>query len=240
MKESLLKIPIFGTGMKFFLWVFLSRNWKNDAGPMKHAIDQIGQADPQCSSPMWLMIYPEGTNLSKQTRAVSQRWADRNELSTFKHLLLPRSRGLQLCVERLSAKVEWLYDATIAYDGVPAHVEGEDFYSLKQLWLEGRRIPAIHVHWRRFAMKDIPWRDDEHFHAWLLARWAEKEQLLQHHLENGAFPVYDAEPVASTMSLTGSGEICSAVLQILCSLGIVIGAFIALANHAFVIAFGAV
>lgn len=89
-------------------------------------------------------------------------------------------------------------------------------------------------------MKDIPWRDDEHFHAWLLARWAEKEQLLQHHLENGAFPVYDAEPVASTMSLTGSGEICSAVLQILCSLGIVIGAFIALANHAFVIAFGAV
>ena len=44
------------------------------------------------------------------------------------------------------------------------------------------------MHWRRFAIKDIPTHDDKVFSDWLLARWREKDDLLEHYLDNGRFP----------------------------------------------------
>ena len=44
------------------------------------------------------------------------------------------------------------------------------------------------MHWRRFAIKDIPTHDEKVFSDWLLARWREKDDLLEHYLEHGRFP----------------------------------------------------
>lgn len=43
------------------------------------------------------------------------------------------------------------------------------------------------MHWRRFATKDVPTGEKE-FSDWLLARWREKDDLLQYFIENGRFP----------------------------------------------------
>lgn len=44
------------------------------------------------------------------------------------------------------------------------------------------------MHWRRFAVSEIPLDDQKEFDAWLRARWAEKDQLLDQYFETGRFP----------------------------------------------------
>lgn len=44
------------------------------------------------------------------------------------------------------------------------------------------------MHWRRFAVSEIPLDDQKEFEAWLLARWAEKDQLMDQYFETGRFP----------------------------------------------------
>ena len=69
--------------------------------------------------PMWLLIFPEGTNVSANGRASSKKWADKIGVEDLKHALLPRSRGLYFCLEELKATIDWVYDCTISYDGIP-------------------------------------------------------------------------------------------------------------------------
>lgn len=44
------------------------------------------------------------------------------------------------------------------------------------------------MYWRRFAVADIPLDDQQEFDAWLRARWAEKDALLEQYFETGRFP----------------------------------------------------
>ena len=70
-------------------------------------------------APFWLLIFPEGTNLSPNTRAKSQSWAVKSGQEDLKHLLLPRHTGLLFCLRELQGSVDWLYDCTMGYGGVP-------------------------------------------------------------------------------------------------------------------------
>jgi hypothetical protein len=47
------------------------------------------------------------------------------------------------------------------------------------------------MHWRRFAIADIPIHDEKVFADWVLARWREKDDLLQYFVENQRFPADD-------------------------------------------------
>ena len=71
------------------------------------------------AAPFWLLIFPEGTNLSKNTRAKSKSWAAKTGQDDLEHLLLPRYTGLLFCLRELQGSVEWLYDCTMGYEGVP-------------------------------------------------------------------------------------------------------------------------
>jgi lysocardiolipin and lysophospholipid acyltransferase len=44
------------------------------------------------------------------------------------------------------------------------------------------------MHWRRFAIADMPLHDDKLFSDWVLARWREKDDLLQYFVEHQRFP----------------------------------------------------
>jgi len=68
---------------------------------------------------MWLLIFPEGTNLSHNGRESSRKWAEKQEMSDLRHALLPRSTGLLFCLQELKDTTEWIYDCTVAYEGVP-------------------------------------------------------------------------------------------------------------------------
>jgi 1-acyl-sn-glycerol-3-phosphate acyltransferase len=125
LKESLQYIPLLGPGMMFFSFLFLSRKWETDMPRMQHRLSKLkskhhgplsGTSD---LDPMWLLLFPEGTNISKNGRAGSKKWADKIGVEDLKHTLLPRSRGLLFCLTELKGTVDWLYDCTISYDGIP-------------------------------------------------------------------------------------------------------------------------
>lgn len=125
LKESLKYIPIAGPGMMFFGFIFMARNWARDKPRLRHRLQKLkGRhggplSGSQGLDPMWLMLFPEGTNLSANTRKGSKKWADKQGLEDLQHQLLPRSTGFQYCLQELKGTVDWVYDCTVAYEGIP-------------------------------------------------------------------------------------------------------------------------
>ncbi|KAK3202389.1 hypothetical protein GRF29_161g1026955 [Pseudopithomyces chartarum] len=194
LKESIKYIPVLGTGMMFYGFIFLSRKWAKDKERFQYRLRKLSASHkgPMAGSsfldPMWLLIFPEGTNLSDNGRVSSKKWADKNGIDDLRHAMLPRSTGLLFCLQELEETVDYMYDCTVAYEGVPRGQYGQDLFTLRSTYFEGRPPKSVHMHWRRFAIKDIPTHDDKVFSDWLLARWREKDDLLEHYLDNGCFP----------------------------------------------------
>ena len=129
LKESLKYIPFVGPGMMFYGFIFMARNWAKDKARLQHRLQKLvkgrhggpmsGVSGIKSLDPMWLIIFPEGTNLSANTRNHSQRWADKQGIKNLEHQLLPRSTGLLYCLQELKDTVDWVYDCTLAYEGIP-------------------------------------------------------------------------------------------------------------------------
>jgi 1-acyl-sn-glycerol-3-phosphate acyltransferase len=125
LKESLKFVPILGPGMMFYGFIFMARKWLSDKPRLQHRLNKLKtrHKGPMSGSdgldPMWLLIFPEGTNLSRNMRASSAKWAAKQGIPDMKHTLLPRSTGLFFCLQQLQGTVEWVYDCTIAYEGTP-------------------------------------------------------------------------------------------------------------------------
>lgn len=68
--------------------------------------------------PMWLLLFPEGTNLSANGRRKSAKWAEKQGLKDPEHVLLPRSTGTFFCLNELKGSLEYIYDCTVAYEGI--------------------------------------------------------------------------------------------------------------------------
>ena len=128
LKESLKYIPFIGPGMMFYGFVFMARNWAKDKARLQHRLQKLvkgrhggpmsGASGMESLDPMWLIIFPEGTNLSANTRKQSQKWADRQGIKNLEHQLLPRSTGLLYCLQELKGTIDWVYDCTLAYEGI--------------------------------------------------------------------------------------------------------------------------
>ncbi|KAF2654235.1 acyltransferase-domain-containing protein [Lophiostoma macrostomum CBS 122681] len=193
LKESIKYIPILGTGMMFYGFIFLSRKWAKDKERFSYRLRKLNSshAGPLSGSqgldPMWLLIFPEGTNLSANGRESSKKWADKNGIDDLRHAMLPRSTGLHYCLSELRDTVGYVYDCTVVYEGVPVGQYGQDIFTLRSTYFQGRPPKSVNMHWRRFAIKDIP-TDEKEFGDWLLQRWREKDDLLEYYVQNGRFP----------------------------------------------------
>jgi 1-acyl-sn-glycerol-3-phosphate acyltransferase len=127
LKESLKYVPILGWGMQFFSFIFLSRNWTKDRERFSHRLTKlkrpqesgVGSGKVTTYNPMWMLMFPEGTNLSPNGRKKSKAWAEKQGIKDTEHVLLPRSTGLKFCLDELAGTVEWVYDCTLAYEGIP-------------------------------------------------------------------------------------------------------------------------
>lgn len=155
LKESLKKIPVLGWGMQMSQFIFLKRNWEQDRPHMASALQKLNKA----TEPMWLLIFPEGTNLAPSTREKSKAFAQKSGIKDMQHTLLPRATGLRFIIEELKGTTEYVYDCTVAYEGVPRGQFAQDIFTLKAGYLEGRPPKSVSMHWRRFAIKDIPMKD---------------------------------------------------------------------------------
>lgn len=202
LKESLKNIPIIGWGCQFYNFIFLARNWEEDQRTFKRHMAQLNKPN----DPMWLIIFPEGTNLSETTREKSKRWAEKNGLQDMKHQLLPRSTGLRFCLQELKETTKWLYDCTIAYEGVPEGQFGQDIFTLRSSFFEGRPPKSVNMHWRRFHIDSIPFNNSKAFEVWLRNRWREKDYMLEHFHRHNRFPADDFWKEHLDMDARSSGS----------------------------------
>ena len=95
---------------------------------------------------MWLLIFPEGTNLARSTRERSAKWATKNKMKDMRHCLLPRSTGLRFCLQELQSTVDYLYDCTLAYEGVPRGAYAQDIFTLKAGYLDGHPTKSVSMY----------------------------------------------------------------------------------------------
>ncbi|GAB7352729.1 hypothetical protein MBLNU459_g3083t1 [Dothideomycetes sp. NU459] len=210
LKESLKYVPVIGPAMMFFNFIFMARKWETDKPRLRHRLQKLntrhsgpmtGSTGPAQLDPMWLLIFPEGTNLSPNTRRSSVKWSEKAGIPDTRHVLLPRSTGLQFCLQELRDTVDYVYDCTIAYEGIPAGQYGGDIFTLRSVYFQGRPPKSVNMYWRRFKVSDIPLDDHTATEAWVLERWREKDDALEHYLRTGRFP-----GDASAVSIEGGGD----------------------------------
>lgn len=194
LKESLKKLPLLGQGMMFFGFIFMARKWESDKPRIEHRLKQLSTKrdgpTPGTShyDPMWLLIFPEGTNLSANTRRKSVAWSEKSGKKDLRHCLLPRATGMYFCLQQLNGTVDWVYDCTVGYEGVPADGYAQDYFTLRSTFLQGRPPISVNLYWRRFAIKDIPLDTLESFQDWIEKIWREKDDLLDQYKSTGRFP----------------------------------------------------
>ncbi|KAE8449106.1 hypothetical protein EG329_008489 [Mollisiaceae sp. DMI_Dod_QoI] len=209
LKESLKHIPIIGWGMRFFGFVFMSRKMATDQPRLAHRLKQLKErhAGPMSGSsgldPMWLLLFPEGTNASDNGRAKSASWAKKIGIKDMSHVLIPRSTGMFFCLNELKGTVDYVYDCTLAYEGIPRGEYGQDLYTLRSMYLQGRPPPSVSMYWRRFAVAEMPLDDNDKFELWLRERWYEKDALMEQYLVTGSFP---ASKAATNGNKKASGD----------------------------------
>jgi lysocardiolipin and lysophospholipid acyltransferase len=124
LKESLKYIPLAGVGMMFYGFIFMSRKMAVDQPRMAHRLGKLktqhtAPGGKKYLDPMWLLLFPEGTNASQNGRNKSAQWAKKIGVKDVEHLLLPRSTGSFFCLNELRGTVDYVYDCTVAYEGIP-------------------------------------------------------------------------------------------------------------------------
>jgi 1-acyl-sn-glycerol-3-phosphate acyltransferase len=176
LKESLKNIPVFGWGMQGYKFIFLSRKRSKDEKTISTSIQRIAHNKDW---PAWILLFPEGTTFSRNGVKGTIKYANKTGKEVPKHLLLPRSTGMRHVLLNLDNTIEYVYDCTVRYDNIPSQVYGEDYFTLRNMYLRGIIPRRAHMHWRRYPVKDIPYQDPEAFEKWIYDRWEEKDALLQ-------------------------------------------------------------
>ncbi|TRM61486.1 acyltransferase-domain-containing protein [Schizophyllum amplum] len=152
LKKSLKWLPVVGWGMQFFSFIFLARSWASDRAQLAASLSRLGMEAEEEDNPLAFILYPEGTLVSPQTRPISKKFADKLGISDLSHSLLPRSTGLLYSLRSLAPRIPSLklLDVTIAYPGIPSMGYGQDYYTMRSVFLDGVFPPMINMHIRMF------------------------------------------------------------------------------------------
>ena len=211
LKSSLKDIPIFGWGMQFFEFIFLSRKWSCD----KSLIYSNLSRSINDNMPLWLLLFPEGTVLTENTHQNSISYAKKMRIEDDpKHVLIPKSTGLYHSLQWLQPNVTCLYDFTIGYSGLNGINCPFDEYPLDKVFFLGEGPTQIHIHVDRFEISKLPGCDfkcqddvDPQFSSWLRSRFLEKDNLLKEFYQNGKFPDMSRNECGGTKRLVISPKV---------------------------------
>jgi len=172
-KKQLKWVPGMGWGMQFLDCLYVDRDWTSDREHIRKTFASLVDGEV----PVYLVSFAEGTRLTLPKLEAAQAYAREHGLAVPRHTLVPRSKGFAASVEGLRTHIDAVYDLTIGYEG-----------AVPTLWqyIKGM-VRRIHLHARRFPVAELPESADD-LRRWLMARWEEKDRLLEHFYETGAFP----------------------------------------------------
>lgn len=172
-KKPIKYVPGIGWGMVFLDCLFVERSWNADRESIVATFKRILDDD----IPIWLVSFVEGTRAAPEKIKSSKAYAEKSGLKPLDHVLLPRTKGFVATVRGLGDHIDAIYDVTIGYEkGVPTLWQYVKGYA-----------PRAHLHVRRYPVASLPPSDDD-LSTWLHERFREKDELLTHYYEHGAFP----------------------------------------------------
>ncbi|CAL8988743.1 unnamed protein product, partial [Prunus brigantina] len=174
LKSSLMKLPVFGWGFHVLEFIPLKRKWEVDEPVMRKLLSSF--ADP--ADPLWLAIFPEGTDYNEEKCKKSQIFAAETGLPVLSHVLLPRTKGFCACLEALRSSLDAVYDLTIAYKNQCPSFMDNAF---------GVDPSEVHIHVRRIPIEDIP-ESIADAASWLTDTFQLKDNLLSDFNTRGHFP----------------------------------------------------
>lgn len=185
LKSSLMKLPVFGWSFQILEFIPVERKWEVDESIMHRMLSSFKDR----RDPLWLAVFPEGTDFTEKKCQRSQKYAAENGLPILNHVLLPKTKGFYACLEELRASMDAVYDVTIAYKHrCPSFLDNAF----------GVDPSEVHMHIRRISLTDIPSSEND-ISAWLMDRFSLKDQLLSNFLSQGHFPNEGTEGELSTV-----------------------------------------
>lgn len=168
LKASLKSVPGFGWAMQAAAYIFIHRKWKDDKSHFEDMIDYFCDI----REPLQLLIFPEGTDLTENSKARSNDFAEKNGLQKYEYVLHPRTTGFTFIVDRLreGKNLDAVHDITVAYPHNVPQTEGH--------LLRGDFPKEIHFHVHRYPVDTLP-ASREDLQLWCHKRWEEKEERLR-------------------------------------------------------------
>ncbi|OIV99471.1 hypothetical protein TanjilG_17281 [Lupinus angustifolius] len=174
LKSSLMKLPIFGWAFHILEFIPVERKWDADKSTLNHMLSTF--KDPQ--DPLWLALFPEGTDFTEQKCLRSQKYAAEHGLPILTTVLLPKTKGFCTCIQELRGSLDAVYDVTIGYKyRCPSFLDN----------VFGLAPAEVHIHICRFLYDSIPVSEDE-MSNWLVERFRYKDHLLSIFQAQGQFP----------------------------------------------------
>ncbi|XP_063040604.1 lysocardiolipin acyltransferase 1 isoform X2 [Engraulis encrasicolus] len=170
LKAALKAVPGFGWAMQVASFIFIQRRWEEDRSHMANMLRYF------CNirEPLQLLLFPEGTDLTDNTRARSDDFAEKNRLPKYEYVLHPRTTGFTFIVNTLRQgdNLDAVHDITVAY---PKNIPQTERHLVLGLFPR-----EIHFDVRRYPISSLPPAgDSEALQAWCQERWAEKERRLR-------------------------------------------------------------
>ncbi|EIW86486.1 hypothetical protein CONPUDRAFT_44786 [Coniophora puteana RWD-64-598 SS2] len=207
LKKSLKWVPIIGPGMQIFRFIFLARSWAHDKLILSRKLAKLGRQAELQDKPFTFILFPEGTLVSKDTKPISKKYAEKIGISDLSNLLLPRSTGLLYSLRSLAPRMPSLklIDITMVYPGVPPMGYGQSWYTLRSIFCDRVPPPVVNMHIRIFDVSqevpigdisgtnpktipngsardtveiDVPEYEREAFDLWLRKLWTDKDEFI--------------------------------------------------------------
>lgn len=173
LKDPLRHVPSLGWVMQVSGFLYIQRDWQKDKNTMENHLEYY----KNLGHTMQILIFPEGTNLSKGTLQKSNTFAEKNNLPKYTYVLHPKTKGFTLLAStmRKNKQLDAIYDITLGYsDNIP-----QTEYDV----LCGVFPQKVHFHVRRYPVNVLP-ADEKSAEQWLQEKWKIKEQLLVEFYKN--------------------------------------------------------
>lgn len=174
LKSSVRNVPIFGWAFYILEFILIERKWELD----KPVIESMLATFKDPRDPLWLVLFPEGTDFTEKKCIRSQQFAEEHGLPILSNVLLPRTKGFTASLDSLRGSLDAVYDVTIGYKyRCPLFMDN----------VFGVDPAEVHLHIRRVPLNEIPPTEDGGA-AWLIEAFRRKDELLSTFSKEGFFP----------------------------------------------------
>ena len=153
--------------MQYGNYLFITRKWEKDEAEFRDKLYYCNGL----KLPLQLLLFAEGGDLTKKSKAKSDQFADENGLPRYDYCLHPRTTGFVYIVNAMrDGGLDAVCDVTVGYPDSITKTEHELFKGI---------IPReIHYYIKTYDAKDLPTNDDK-LAEWCRERWREKEEKLR-------------------------------------------------------------